>query len=159
MAGTSEINYGRIMERAMRSVLADVLGLVAEDGLPGEHYFYITFDTRHPGVDIDDTLRRQYPEQMTIVLQHEFSDLAVTPDRFTVTLSFSGRAQVLVVPFAAVHTFADPSANFGLKFDDQDSSEADEPDDEPGDTPPAEPDRPAPEGGADVVSLDRFRKP
>jgi hypothetical protein len=158
MTGTSEINYGRIMERAMRSVMADVLGLVAEDGLPGEHHFYITFDTRHPGVDMAESLRRQYPEDMTIVLQHEFHDLAVTPDRFIVTLTFSGRPQTLVVPFSAVRTFIDPSVKFGLKFDDQDEDDEEEeaPETEAGTE--EEPERRSPEGGADVVSLDRFRK-
>ncbi|MEM9783881.1 MAG: ClpXP protease specificity-enhancing factor SspB [Pseudomonadota bacterium] len=120
MTSSGGINYGRIMERAMRSVMSDVLGLVAEDGLPGEHHFYITFDTTHPGVDMPDTLREAYPAEMMIVLQEWFEGLAVMGDRFTVTLNFSNVPQTLVVPFAAVKTFIDPSVKFGLKFDDMD---------------------------------------
>ncbi len=142
---------------------------MAEDGLPGNHHFYISFETGHPGVDIPDWLRESYPEEMTIVLQEWFDDLAVTPDRFSVTLNFSNRPETLVVPFAAVRTFVDPSVKFGLKFDAHEAGEGeldglipeDDEDEEEAAlaTPPAE-ERPArkPEGGADVVSLDRFRK-
>ncbi|MEM6973542.1 MAG: ClpXP protease specificity-enhancing factor SspB [Pseudomonadota bacterium] len=123
MASSDGINYGRIMERALRTVVADVLGLVAENGLTGEHHFYITFDTTHPGVDIPDILHEAYPSEMMIVLQEWFEGLAVMGDRFTVTLNFSNMPQTLVVPFAAVKTFIDPSVKFGLKFDDMDEDD------------------------------------
>ena len=159
------INYGRFMERAMRGVMAEVLGHVAEHGLPGEHHFYITFDTTHPGVDIAGWLAERYPEEMTIVMQDWFDDLAVMGDRFRVTLNFSNRPETLVIPFAAVATFVDPSVRFGLKFDDQDPDEAGEFDATAGDedeAPSEAPDEAAEtaegQGSADVVSLDTFRK-
>jgi len=168
MSKGDSLNYGRYMEKAMRGVMADVLGDVARHGLPGSNYFYITFDTGHPGVDIPDWLRQRYPSEMMIVLQEWFEDLAVMDDRFRVTLNFSNQPETLVIPLQAVKTFVDPSAKFGLKFDDHESeeimvdldeiAEQDETDggEEPdGDGPPG------PAGGrreADVVSLDRFRK-
>jgi len=167
MAVSKTLNYGRYMEKAMRGVMAEVLGHVARHGLPGEHYFYITFETSHPGVDVAYWLRERYPDEMMIVLQEWFEGLAVTGDRFTVTLNFSDQPETLVIPFDAVKTFVDPSAQFGLNFDDHadgqpavglEMVEDDDDDDEP----PASPDGP-PKGGekrgpADVVSLDRFRK-
>ncbi|MEM6676969.1 MAG: ClpXP protease specificity-enhancing factor SspB [Pseudomonadota bacterium] len=166
----SHINYGRIMERAMRSVMADVLGQVAENGLLGGHHFYITFDTTHVGVDMPAYLKERYPREMMIVMQEWFDDLAVMGDRFRVTLNFSDQPQTLVIPFDAVKTFIDPSVKFGLKFDDQEGD-----DDEsaaetfPGErvTPvpeiataeEAEAPAPKPEGGsAEIVSIDKFRK-
>jgi len=171
MTSSKTLNYGRYMEKAMRGVMAEVLGQVArQGGLPGEHYFYITFETRHPGVDIADWLRERYPDEMMIVLQEWFEDLAVMGDRFRVTLNFSDQPETLVIPFESVKTFVDPSAKFGLKFDDQDSEaimrdldvDADAGDEDPDDEPPAAPDGGAgddkPRGSADVVNLDRFRK-
>ena len=169
----TRLNYGYLMQKAMRRMMAEVLSLVAEDGLPAGHHFYISFETDHPGVDIADWLREAYPDEMTIVLQEWFDDLAVTPDRFSVTLNFSNRPETLVIPFAAVRTFVDPSVKFGLKFDAYEAGEPDLdallPDDE--DEEPGEPDedkeasgdkasaQPRETGtGADVVSLDRFRK-
>ena len=96
--GDDPLDYGRLMQRAMRSVVREALGVVAELGLPEGHHFYIAYDTRHPGVDMPAWLRERYPEEITIVLQHEFWDLAVAPDRFSVSLSFSGRAAPLTVP-------------------------------------------------------------
>ena len=164
MSERGGINYGRFMERAMRGVMAEVLGHVAEHGLPGDHHFYITFDTTHPGVDIAPWLAERYPEEMTIVMQDWFDDLAVLGDRFTVTLNFSNRPETLVIPFAAVATFVDPSVRFGLKFDDHDPDEAGEFGDEAADAgadddeaETGEEDEKA--GSADVVSLDKFRKP
>ena len=147
------------MQRAMRSLMADVLGRVAEEGLPGEHHFYICFETSHPGVDIPEWLQDKYPEEMTIVLQEWFADLAVTNDRFSVTLNFSDQPWTLVVPFAAVRTFVDPSVKFGLKFDAHDPDEPDEvefedPEDDGEEDDEPETRRP----GADVVPLDKFRK-
>jgi hypothetical protein len=171
MTDRDTLNYGRYMEKAMRGVMVEVLGMIARDGLPGAHYFYITFDTNHPGVDIADWLRERYPSEMMIVLQEWFEDLAVMDDRFRVTLNFSNQPETLVVPFEAVKTFIDPSAKFGLKFDDHESDEmvldledieAIENDDTPDDEPPeGSPDGPSdgkPRSTADVVNLDRFRK-
>ena len=110
-------NYGRLMQRAMRGLMAEVLGEVARRGLPGGHHFFISFRTDHAGVDMPDWLREKYPGEISIVLQHEFEDLAVASDRFSVSLSFSNRMATVVVPFDAVTTFADPSENFGLRFD------------------------------------------
>ena len=156
------LNYGQLMQKAMRTMMADVLAQVAEHGLPGDHHFYISFETTHPGVDIPDWLRDTYPDEMTIVLQEWFADLAVTSDRFSVTLNFSDQAQKLVIPLEAVRTFVDPSVKFGLKFDAHDADEDD--DDQAA---PAEPDQDDPGNSdsgiaetpsADVVSLDKFRK-
>jgi hypothetical protein len=169
MPDKDTINYGRYMEKAMRGVMVEVLGHVAEHGLPGAHYFYITFETEHPGVDIADWLRERYPNEMMIVLQEWFDDLAVTGDRFTVTLNFSNQPATLVIPFDAVKTFIDPSAKFGLKFDDHESDEmvldlddiegAETPDDgAPADEPPTGTNGGKTHPSADVVSLDRFRK-
>ena len=165
MTASGRLNYGHLMQKAMRRMMAEVLATVAENGLPGDHHFYISFETAHPGVDIPDWLRETHPDEMTIVLQEWFDDLAVTPDRFSVTLNFSDRPETLVVPLAAVRTFVDPSVRFGLKFDAYEAAEADldallpdeeeeqAADDEAHEGPP----RPR-GGGADVVSLDRFRK-
>lgn len=162
MSERGGINYGRFMERAMRGVMAEVLGHVAEHGLPGEHHFYISFDTTHPGVDIPAWLGERYPEEMTIVMQDWFDDLAVMGDRFTVTLNFSDQPETLVIPFAAVATFVDPSVRFGLKFDDHDPDEAGDfnggvSEDDPEEAEAGE-DEPESAGSADVVSLDTFRK-
>ncbi|HSR71220.1 MAG TPA: ClpXP protease specificity-enhancing factor SspB [Kiloniellales bacterium] len=112
-----ELRYDRMVEEALRSVVNRALGHVAEHGLPGDHHFYITFRTDHPDVRIPGHLRERYPNEMTIVLQYQFSDLAVGPDSFSVTLTFSGVPAKLVVPFDAVAAFADPSVRFGLQFD------------------------------------------
>ncbi|MEM9046072.1 MAG: ClpXP protease specificity-enhancing factor SspB [Pseudomonadota bacterium] len=158
MTGADGFDYGRLMQRALRGLMAEVLGRVAEEGLPGEHHFYINLDTTHPGVDMPDWLRERHPEELTMVIQHEYSDLAVMADRFSIRLSFSNRPVTLVVPFDAVRTFVDPSMEFGLKF------EAHEPDDEPevmAITEEAVDEEPAgseSQGSAEVVSLDTFRK-
>src|SRR5919106_1523252 len=111
-----QIDYASLVEKALLRVVHAVLGMVAEHGLPGRHHLYITFRTDHPGVVMDDTLRARYPNEMTIVLQHEFWGLAVFDDHFTVTLSFSGLPQRLEIPIDAVTVFADPSVEFGLQF-------------------------------------------
>jgi hypothetical protein len=146
-------NYGRLMQRALRGVMAEVMGYVARRGLTGEHHFFISFSTMHPGVDMPDWLRARHPDALSIVLQHEFSDLAVAADRFSVRLSFADRPATLVVPFDAVTTFADPSENFGLRFDATEARDGAGPEDDP------TPGGPAPrEGDAEIVPLDRFRK-
>ena len=153
----SGFNYGRLMQRAMRGLMAEVLGVVARRGLPGAHHFFISFDTSHPGVDMPDWLKAEHPEELAIVLQHEFDDLAVASDRFSVRLSFRDRPATLVVPFDAVTTFADPSENFGLRFEPHEAEGGGPGGGPEGGPPPPEP--PAPrENPADVVSLDSFRK-
>ena len=148
---TPDINYGELMQRALRGVMADALSIVEERGLPGEHHFYVTYDTRHESVALPDWLRAEYPEQITIVLQFEFSNLRVGEDGFSVTMSFSNKPADLYIPFDAVLTFVDPSVEFGLKFEATEPLVEDEPLEE------EEPKQEASEG-ADVVSLDQFRK-
>ncbi len=165
---TKGINYGQLMHKALRGLMAEVLSQVARDGLPGNHHFFITFDTLHPGVDMNPALKERYPKEMTIVLQEWFADLAVMRDRFTVTLNFGNVAEPIVVPFEAIKTFVDPSVEFGLRFDAH-REEADEPiemqleaeDDTPGAEPvtPVGPATARPKSGdGEVVSLDKFRK-
>lgn len=144
------LNYGMMMQKALRSVMYDALSQVAEFGLPGEHHFYITYDTSHPGVSMPDWLREKYPDLITVVLQFEYSGLEVAEDGFSVTMSFSDRPASLYVPFDAVMTFVDPSVEFGLKFDSSAIEEEDEPIEE--ESPEAK------KVSADVVSLDQFRK-
>jgi uncharacterized protein len=114
--GESGLRYDRMVERALRGVMRDALSHVAKHGLPGAHHFYLTFRTTHSGVRMDDTLKARFPEEMTIVLQHQFWDLTVEDTGFAVTLSFSNVPQRLNVPFSAVTTFNDPSVNFALQF-------------------------------------------
>ncbi len=110
------MNYHAMMEDALRSVIRDALTRASDDGLPGDHHFYITFKTDYPGVNIPDSLRARFPEEMTIVLQHQFWGLDVGEELFGVTLSFSDVQERLVVPYSAVTAFADPSVQFGLQF-------------------------------------------
>jgi hypothetical protein len=143
------------MHRAMRGLIQTVLTEVAEHGLPGAHHFFITFDTRAPKVEMADWLKSRYPEEMTIVIQHWFDNLVVTDEGFSITLNFGNQPEPLVIPFDAVHTFVDPSVEFGLRFESQDSDEEDEDEDDE-DEPQEEPEKPRTE--AEVVSLDKFRK-
>jgi len=163
---TDHIRYDVLARDALRGVLKHVLADAAEHGLPGEHHFYITFLSKAEGVKISPRLLSQYPQEMTVILQHQFWDLVVTDDRFEVGLSFNGIPERLVVPFSSIKSFFDPSVQFGLQF---------EPTDEPvvEDAPAVETlpvavapeasaetsDEPAKQGeGAEVVRLDRFRK-
>jgi len=156
------IAYGRLMHHAMRGLIQTVLRDVARDGLPGEHHFFITFDTRAEGVDIADWLRDRYPEEMTIVIQNWFDGLSVDDDGFSITLNFGDSPEPLRIPFDAILTFVDPSVEFGLRFE---GVEADGPEDAPPDGPGGDVDRDedtgdadAPEQDAEIVSLDQFRK-
>jgi hypothetical protein len=110
------IDYQRFVEDALRDAVRRLLAEVAEQGLPGEHYLYIGFDTGHPGVVMPRSLRDLYPQEMTLVLQHQFWNLEVDAGGFAVELSFSGSRQRLAIPFAALTIFADPSAEFALRF-------------------------------------------
>ena len=155
-------------------MVQDALAVVAEQGLPGRHHLYITFRTDHPGVVLDDGLRARYPSEMTVVLQHEFWGLEVDDHRFAVTLSFGGQSQRLEIPFEAIRVFADPSVEFGLQFTVAEGAAA--PATDPAalpasvaELPPAAAEArgarpvgtgaaPPQEEGAEVVTLDRFRK-
>ena len=154
---SEQINYGQLMHRALQGLLRDVLLRVAEHGLPGAHHFFITFDTTHPGVDLADWLRDRYPEEMTIVMQEWFDNLTVMNDRFAVTLNFGNSPEPMVVPFDAVKTFVDPSVEFGLRFEAQDAPYSEDDDEDDLDDEDEDEDDDAP-GGAEVVSLDSFRK-
>lgn len=155
------IDYGGMMHRAMQGLIANILRDVAENGLPGEHHFFITFDTRVEGVEMADWLRDRYPEEMTIVIQHWFDNLTVDEDGFTITLNFGNSPEPLRIPFDALRTFVDPSVEFGLQFETQDDDDeddddeinddllSDENDDGPDDSPTS---------GGEVVQLDRWRK-
>jgi hypothetical protein len=163
MTVTSTIDYGNLMHRAMRRLIQNVLIDVAKDGLPGEHHFFITFDTMHPDVEIADWLSDRYPGEMTVVIQHWFDDLDVTDDGFGITLNFGDSPERLYVPYDAIQTFVDPSVEFGLRFEapeDDEDSDADilEIDEAPMDEmvePSPEPEK---RTEAEVVSLDQFRK-
>lgn len=156
------INYGQLMHKALRQLMADVLSQVARDGLPGAHHFFIKFDTTHPGVDMNPSLKARYPKEMTIVLQEWFQDLAVMNDRFSVTLSFGNVPEALVVPFEAIKTFVDPSVEFGLRFDahedDADIEDEIEDTDEPSAAADKTEETPKRDDDGQVVSLDQWRK-
>jgi hypothetical protein len=108
------LQYNQMVEEALRAVVKRALGEVAEEGLPGNHHFYITFRTGYPGVQLAEHLRARYPTEMTIVLQHQFDDLEVDDISFGVTLSFNNKAERLIIPLRAITVFADPSVNFAL---------------------------------------------
>ncbi len=113
----SEIDYGALLQRALRSVVRVVLERTVREGLPGEHHFYLSLRTDHPGTQVPPFLRQRFPEEITVVLQHQFRDLSVDDDGFAVTLRFDGMPARLVVPWEAVVAFFDPTAEFGLRFD------------------------------------------
>jgi uncharacterized protein len=110
------LRYDKMVEAALRGVVREALARTAANGLPGAHHFYITFRTRFPGLSLPDYLATQYPEEMTVVLEHQFWDLDVTEERFSVTLSFQNRPERLTIPFDAITAFADPAVKFGLQF-------------------------------------------
>ena len=120
---TSSINYELLVEDSLRTVVRGALAIVQEYGLPGECHFYITFRTQADGVEMDESLKNGNPNEMTIVLQHQFWDLTVEEDHFSVGLSFSGVQHNLLVPFSAVTHFTDPSVGFGLQFSDPNDSQ------------------------------------
>jgi hypothetical protein len=167
---TDHIRYDVLARDALRGVLRRVLSDASEHGLPGEHHFFITFLSTAEGVKLSPRLLAQYPEEMTVILQHQFWDLVVTEDRFEVGLSFGGIPERLVVPFNSIKSFFDPSVQFGLQFEPSDAIA----DETPATSLPTVPapsaltvpaasaeiqDQPAkPTEGAEVVRLDRFRK-
>lgn len=158
------LRYDKMVESALRGVVRQSVEEVIEHGLPGEHHFYITFLTDYPGVAIPDYLHDRYPGEMTIVLQYQFSDLAVDDEFLQVTLSFNNVPEKLKVPLAAISIFADPSVNFALQFqplgdvfDEADLMAALEDDDDPDGDGSGGGGKKASETG-EVVSLDQFRK-
>jgi hypothetical protein len=110
------LDYNRLVENSLRGVVREALTRAATIGLPGNHHFFISFRTEHPGVDIADYLRQRHPEEMTIVIQHQYWGLDVAEDHFSVSLAFNKVRERLTVPFAAITAFADPSVEFGLQF-------------------------------------------
>jgi hypothetical protein len=118
------LRYDRMVEAALRGVVREAIAQAAENGLVAGHHFYITFRTNAPGVDIGEQLHAKYPEEMTIVIEHQFWDLTVTDESFAVTLSFNNRPERLTVPFTAIGAFADPSVKFGLQFQETMAGEA-----------------------------------
>ena len=166
------LRYDRMVEDALRGVVRRALNEVVAAGLPGDHHFYLTFRTGEAGVEIGPALKSQYPKEMTIVLQHQFWGLEVEDERFTVTLSFGGKHERLVVPYRAIVSFADPSVKFGLQFETSVLGEGDDlPETEPGkgkmvtpkdlnDLPREVEDKAAgnAKSGAQIVALDAFRK-
>ena len=117
------LRYDIMVEGALRGVVRAALQVAADEGLPGEHHFYITFRTDYPGVALADYLRERYPNEMTIVIQYQFWDLKVLEERFEVTLSFNDKPEHLVIPYGSVSAFADPSVRFGLQFDAESEEE------------------------------------
>jgi len=170
MNSTDHIRYDVLAQEAMRGVLRRVMSDAAKQGLPGDHHFYITFLTQAPGVKLSPRLTTQYPQEMTIILQHQFWDLIVTEERFEVGLSFGGVPERLVVPFDAIKSFLDPSVQFGLQFNIGEAAAEPAESDKAGASialaaAPAQPATEAgtdgeakPSEGAEVVRLDRFRK-
>ena len=158
-----KIQYGRLVEDALRGVVRDVIARVAREGMPAPHHFYITFRTDHPGVSLSDQLRERYPGEMTVVLQHQYWDLQVDDQGMGVTLSFNNQPQRIEIPFAAMKVFADPGVEFGLQFTIETPPEAADavpllPTRQEREDEPAAAHEPVPEGGAEIVPLDRFRK-
>lgn len=159
MSGT--IDYGKLMHRAMRELIRSVLEKIEDEGLPGAHHFFITFDTHHPNVALADWLADRYPDEMTIVVQHWFRDLQVQSEGFAITLNFGDRPEPIFVPFDAIKTFVDPSVEFGLRFETQDSEGDDDAAAPEAEAPMVEDvDEAEPDGhkDAEIVSLDTFRK-
>ena len=161
---TRTIDYGNLMHEAMRGLIRKVLLDVCDHGLPGEHHFFITFDTGHPDAELADWLFDRYPGEMTVVMQHWYDNLEVTDEGFSVTLNFGDAPEPLYIPYDAIKTFVDPSVEFGLRFETQ--SDEDE-EAAPAHLPAtAQVEKPEAESArkddvakdAEIVSLDSFRK-
>ncbi len=179
MQEPEEFRYDLMVDQALRGVVKDILARVAEEGLFGEHHYYITFQTNHPGVALPESQRKAHPDNITVVLQHRFWDLKSEDDHFSVGMSFDGMPTTVVVPYDAMLAFVDPSANFMLTFsveeemddedfdyDEDDDLDADLMDDEEAaPTLVAEPSKarskkPKPDANetGEVIALDAFRK-
>lgn len=165
------IDYGNLMHDAMRGLIRKVLQDVADNGLPGAHHFFITFDTSHPDAELADWLSDRYPGEMTVVMQHWYDKLEVTDDGFSITLNFGDAPEPLYIPYDAIKTFVDPSVEFGLRFESQDATDGDDLLATPADqdkhevvpapiehTDHSDAEKKPGKKDADVVSLDSFRK-
>jgi hypothetical protein len=157
-----DIDYGNLMHTAMRGLIKTVLQDIADNGLPGAHHFFITFDTSHPDAEMADWLSDRYPGEMTVVIQHWFDNLVVGQEGFSVTLNFGDSPEPLYIPYDAIKTFVDPSVEFGLRFE---SAEEEDEDEEVAPLPATVNTAPMAEDAeetakpdAQVVSLDSFRK-
>ena len=146
-----EINYDKLIEKALKQVVVEALKIAEVQGLPGENHFYITFKTNHPKTIVPRDLKIQYPESMTIVLQHQYANLVVGKDSFSVELSFGGRPQTLSIPFESITYFADPYAKFGLSFSFYENGDAHSLED-------INPERKVSGETAQIISFDSFRK-
>lgn len=145
------------MHDAMRGLIRQVLLDVAANGLPGNHHFFITFDTEHPDAELADWLSDRYPGEMTVVMQHWYDKLEVTDEGFSVTLNFGDAPEPMYIPYDAIRTFVDPSVEFGLKFEQQESADDDDAPLTQTDESELEVAEEAPKA-AEIVSLDSFRK-
>jgi len=156
------MRYDQLARNALRGVVRAALEHVAENGLPGEHHFYIAFDTHGEGVQISSRLLEKYPREMTIVLQHQFWELEVLEDRFSIGLSFNNIPEKLIVPYKAINSFFDPHVQFGLQFEADEDTASEDTVTPPQKEPEPEPEKAQPETDTtkegDVVSLDAFRK-
>ena len=163
------MRYDLLAQNALKGVVREALRIAETSGLPGEHHFYIAFNTRHPGVLLSEKITQRYPREMTIVLQHQYWNLRVTEDRFEVELSFDNVPEHLVIPFDAVKGVLDPAVQFGLQFETANAErrprEVESPKPAPARAEPeaavpekAPEEQPAPEEATKVVSLDQFRK-
>lgn len=160
-----QLHYPSLIDNAMRGAVRDVMKRVQTTGLPGDHHFYISFLTQFPGVKMSEQLKSRYPKEITIVMQHQYWDFKVEDAQFGVTLSFGGVPEKLVVPYAAMTAFADPSVKFGLQFQTAEPAENDDAQHtaelllEPSAATIVAPQEPTDEdGGAEIISLDSFRK-
>jgi hypothetical protein len=152
------MRYDLLAQEALRGVVRSALRKIIRTGLPGDHHFYIAFDTRYPGVRLSERLSERYPKEMTIVLQHQYWNLAVHETEFEVELSFDNIPEKLVVPFNSVKGFLDPSVQFGLQFETVAVEAAAEAPSKPELPPPSSADKPAEPEAPKIVSLDSFRK-
>ena len=155
---TRDIDYGNLMHRAMRGLIKTVLQDVADQGLPGAHHFFITFDTTHEDVNIADWLRERYPAEMTVVMQHWYENLEIGDEGFSVTLNFGDQPEPLYIPYDAIKTFVDPSVEFGLRFENADDGSGGDDDPDPGKGSDEKTGDKPHHADAEIVSLDRFRK-
>ena len=128
---SENIDYGNLMHDAMRGLIQNVLSQVSKEGLPGEHHFFISFDTSHADVELADWLADRFPSDMTIVIQHWFDALDVTDEGFAITLNFGDNPERMYIPYDAIRTFVDPSVEFGLKFETQDDDDETDTDESP----------------------------
>lgn len=165
------IDYGNLMHEAMRGLIRKVLTDVSENGLPGDHHFFITFDTSHPDAELADWLFDRYPGEMTVVMQHWYDNLDVTEEGFSVTLNFGDSPEPLYIPYDAIKTFVDPSVEFGLRFETQNDEDEDDAREAPApvsvpattasntkDAKGSQKDAEESSKDAEIVSLDSFRK-